>query len=795
MLKRSCVMRGQCGLMFFFICLLCFGLQPTQVWGDPQITKIEVNQALGNQYNGSTNFVAGKNTVIRAFLSEPVTVSSRAKLQGLENTSAVVKCNGQTVTTLSPKSNTSSTNVVDFLCPSLSECGNWAPGVYDFQVTVKGATTLTSQNNVFVNRRSLKILAVPINANYGGRVVEYPDEKWKTLWRFTRDVYPISHNGIIWKTEQTLDLSDDKYSLNNDNGQWEVWNALRNLNPTHCPPTGDTPGDDCFDQIVGFVPKHPYDSVGYTYGRPANIVTGTDQDAAGTVAHEIAHGFAIGDTYQGGALHCVVNPAPDGWKGKDWDVRSKIVSCSQGATPYETIGTKIPASSNPYDVNGRGPLGDMADYMGSEGKQEQFWTTPETYDWLFGKFAPTVSSLRFMAAVPQRVVAYSGRIAASGHSITLEPWESYTDTVDIPDSTGTFTIRALDQNGDILATQALSVDFYVNTNPPRKLSHAPFQGTMGFPEGTTSFQIVENSTILKELHVNPTPPQIGDVTPSTPGTTVKGRFSIKWASSDAEKSPLTYKVEYNPETANSSSQWMVLASDLKKKELTENFDDLPGGTSAQLRVTASDGVNAVSANSALFTVHPKPPEIFIGELEWGKDYEYGAEVLLEAEAYDLNDGWLADNQIVWSSNLNGILGVGSTLIVDNLNPGEHTITASVTNSSGLTATDRTKLTVSSCEFSVSETSLSFKPGGGNSEIDVTASQSLGTNACSLTNNDLAVTTFDDGTWLHAQVVHFRNNTGKVHVRVDPNHSDYQRSGYVLIMGNKVNVTQETPPTK
>ena len=206
--------------------------------------------------------------------------------------------------------------------------------------------------------------------------------------------------------------------------------------------------------------------------------------------------------------------------------------------PYETIGTKIPASSNPYDVNGRGPLGDMADYMGSEGKQEQFWTTPETYDWLFGKFAPAVSSLRFMAAVPQRVVAYSGRIAASGHSITLEPWESYTDTVDIPDSTGTFTIRALDQNGDILATQALSVDFYVNTNPPRKLSHAPFQGTMGFPEGTTSFQIVENSTILKELHVNPTPPQIGNVTPSTPGTTVKGRFSIKWASSDAAKKPL-----------------------------------------------------------------------------------------------------------------------------------------------------------------------------------------------------------------------------------------------------------------
>ncbi len=794
MRKCCCVMLGQCGLIFFLVCLLCFGLKPSPVWGQSQITRIEVNQALGNQYQGHTNFVAGKNTAIRAFLSEPVTVSNRTKLLGLENTSAVVKCNGQTVTALSPKSNTSPTNVVDFLCPSLSACGNWAPGVYDFEVTVKGAT-LTSQGNVFQNRRSLKILAVPIKANYGSWVVGYPDEKWKTLWKFTRDVYPISHDGIIWKPEQLLDLSKNRYNLNTDNGQYAVWNALKNLNPTHCPPTGQTPGNDCFDLVVGFIPQNPPGLAGYTYGRPANIVTGTDQDAAATVAHEMAHIFAIGDTYKGGALHCVVNPAPDIWEGEDWDNRSKIVKCNQGAQPYETIGTKVPATADPYDVNGRGSLGDMADYMGSSGQDNQFWTTPETYDWLFGQFAPLSSSQRFQAAVLQRVVAYSGRIAAADNSITLDPWESYMDTVDIPDTTGTITMRALDGNGNILATQAISVDFHVNTNPPRQLTHAPFEGTMRFPEGATSFQIVENSTVLKELHVNPTLPQIGNVTPSTPGTTVAGQFRITWTSADAAKIPLTYKVEYNPETANSSSQWMVLTADLAKNLWTENFDDLPGGTSAQLRVTATDGVNAVSATSATFTVPPKPPEIFIGELEWGKDYEYGAEVLLEAEAYDLKDEWLPDNQFVWSSNLNGVLGVGSALIVDNLNPGEHIITASATNSSGLTATAQTTLTVSSCDFTVSQTSLSFKPGGGGSELGVTASQSLGTNTCSLTNDDLIVTTFDDRDWLHAGVVGFRNNTGKVQVRVDPNLSGYQRTGCVLIMGNKIDVTQETYLTK
>jgi hypothetical protein len=782
-------MLGQYGFVSFFICLLFFGMQPSPVWGQLQITKIEVNQAIGNQLQGHTNFVAGKNTVIRAFLSEPVTVSRRAKMAGLENTSAVVKCNGQVVTTLSPKSSATPTSVVDFVCPNLSACGNWEAGAYDFEVTVKGAT-LTSEGNTFVDRNNLKILAVPIKGRYGKKIVDYPDEKWKTLWEFTRNVYPVSHDGIKWKNDELMDFSASEYDLKTNDGRWEVWNALKNLNPKHCPPTGKTPGNDCYDLIVGFIPESPPKLAGFTWGTPANVVTGTDDDAAATVAHEMAHCYLIGDTYKEGVLHCSVNPAPDGWKGEDWDDRSKTVSCDRGAKPYGQIGTKVPAAANPYDVTGRGLLADMADFMGCDGKADQFWITPDTYDWLFNQFAPAGSFSRTNAAVLQRVVAYSGRIAAANNSIILDPWESYMDTVDIPDTTGTITIKALDANGNVVATQALSADFFVNTDPPTKVTQASFMGTMRFPEGVMSFQIVEGSTILKELQVSSTLPQIGNVTPTTPGTTIAGQYTITWTATDAASNPLTYTVEYNPDTANSGSQWSVLTSELSQKQWTENFDNLPGGTSAQIRVTATDGVNAVSATSAVFTVSAKLPEVFIGELEWGKDYEYGAEVLLEAEAYDLQDGWLPDNQIVWSSNLNGILGVGETLIVDNLDPGEHIITASATNSSGLSASAQTTLTVSSCDFSLSETSLSFNQGGGTATIDVTATQSLGSNACSLTNDDITVTTDDGAKWLQAKVVNFKDNKGKVNVRVSSNTGNYQRAGSILIMGNKVSVTQD-----
>ena len=50
------------------------------------ITEIEVNQALGKQFKGALDFVAGKDTVVRAFLDSEVVVDpSQTKLSVLRN--------------------------------------------------------------------------------------------------------------------------------------------------------------------------------------------------------------------------------------------------------------------------------------------------------------------------------------------------------------------------------------------------------------------------------------------------------------------------------------------------------------------------------------------------------------------------------------------------------------------------------------------------------------------------------------------------------------------------------------
>src|SRR5712692_5964969 len=104
-------------------------LASSQAFAQQQIDSIEINQAIGIQKNNARKFVAGKDTVIRAFLAAPVEIDKA-------QTSAKITRDGQAVATLSPNTYEGPTAVVDFLCPSRDACGNWAAGKYIFDVTV-----------------------------------------------------------------------------------------------------------------------------------------------------------------------------------------------------------------------------------------------------------------------------------------------------------------------------------------------------------------------------------------------------------------------------------------------------------------------------------------------------------------------------------------------------------------------------------------------------------------------------------------------------------------------------------
>ena len=101
---------------------------------------------------------------------------------------------------------------------------------------------------------------------------------------------------------------------------------------------------------------------------------------------------------------------------------------------------------------------------------------------------------------------------------------------------------------------------------------------------------------------------------------------------------------------------------------------------------ASDGANTGQDQSdAAFSVSKKPPQIYITNPTGGMVPPESA-VLLEGLGIDLEDGNLADSDLQWSSNKDGALGSGASLIVSKLGLGLHTITLTGKDSDGNSVT-------------------------------------------------------------------------------------------------------------
>jgi hypothetical protein len=659
------------------------------------IESIEVTQGVGVQLGGARKFVAGKDTVVRALLASPITVDPAT-------TSVAITRDGSPVVTLTPNNYDTPVSAVDFQCPSLLACGGWAAGSYVFAVTVNGSSRSTSGTTyAFVERAPLRILAVPVKARYNGTVKQVPDEKWKTMGSFTRATYPVGREQFKWITQAEVDASDAKFDLETDAGRLELWQALTNLMPAHC--ANSPRADGCFDKIIGFISDRPMGYPagrlqGYTYGHPSNIVVATDEDAAATVAHEVAHNYAAGDTYNGGTLRCSANPAPDEFSGRDWDDSTKTVKCSAGRVALPgTSATLVPGSAHPYEIGGRGLLGDMACYMGSGGQQPQFWTSQEVFDLIFERSAPVAPASNAAAIPVQRFIEFFGMIRRDPRSaadIELEPWESYDEAFDEPDTTGPLMIAAVDAAGHRLATSALDADFDIpgaRGSEPQFLAAAPFLGAMRFPRGTVRFQFISHGQVIHEVDVSPHEPVVSAVTPLAPQV-INGPYVVRWQASDADGDDLTYSVEYNADVTRAGSEWVTLVEDLEDAFWQEDFSELGGGNHARIRVKANDGFNTGSSVSAEFTVPGKAPEVYIDPPKATTIVE-GQELAFSCESYDLQDDELDEANVKWSSSIAGPIGTGSLIVAKGLKVGIHTISVAGTNSLGLSSTQRVTVTV------------------------------------------------------------------------------------------------------
>jgi hypothetical protein len=116
---------------------------------------------------------------------------------------------------------------------------------------------------------------------------------------------------------------------------------------------------------------------------------------------------------------------------------------------------------------------------------------------------------------------------------------------------------------------------------------------------------------------------------------------------------------------------------------------------AQLRATADDlgtagwdpqyGFGLVDAAEAADGPANEPPSVSITNPADGASFDSGAMIPFQGTASDPEEGDLTDS-LVWTSSIEGQIGEGSSFSYI-LEDGNHTITASVTDSGGSTASD------------------------------------------------------------------------------------------------------------
>ena len=347
---------------------------------DQSIGMIEVNQCMSYGFDTNTgeyylmeNFVAGKETAVFINMEEPPDPKSEIML--------TIEKNGEHVATLFPEL-TDDPTLLLFQPKDMSEVNYWDQGAYTFTFTMDDKYAVRETN--FFKAMPLKILAVPIRANYSGQIVGCEGE-WMTSGQMVPEAFPVAKADVEYVLGSELDLTDPKYDLDTQEGIYYVWEAVSNL---------QTPNND-YTLIIGFVREGPMNGKyrGYTYGLPANIVCEPDIDMITIVLHEISHCYKIGDEYPGGHINNILNAPPYQMEGIDIITRQPDAGNKEKVTGgrqfgLDESGSVVFEDQRAYWVEGREQLGLVTSYMGWATGCDPYdkWITSDIWNHLFKAF-------------------------------------------------------------------------------------------------------------------------------------------------------------------------------------------------------------------------------------------------------------------------------------------------------------------------------------------------------------------------------------------------------------------------
>ncbi|MEM7354660.1 MAG: hypothetical protein AAF657_27880, partial [Acidobacteriota bacterium] len=213
----------------------------------------------------------------------------------------------------------------------------------------------------------------------------------------------------------------------------------------------------------------------------------------------------------------------------------------------------------------------------------------------------------------------------------------------------------------------------------------PFRGEVEWAEEAASLAILtESGEELARIEISPNAPSVEVVHVDTESDPMV----IEWQGEDPDGEQPIYDVVFvypNGDEVAAVAGTTDTASEI-------SADRVPGGEGVVLQVRATDGFREAVAEVGDLTLPNRVPSVAILAPVTGEAFAADGAVALVAVAEDLEDGALDDDSLVWSSDVDGLLGIGAELVVE-LSAGSHVLSAEATDSQGAQVTVSVTVTI------------------------------------------------------------------------------------------------------
>jgi hypothetical protein len=212
-----------------------------------------------------------------------------------------------------------------------------------------------------------------------------------------------------------------------------------------------------------------------------------------------------------------------------------------------------------------------------------------------------------------------------------------------------------------------------------------------YADGTVRVDIEGPTGVLTSVTSGPAAPTVTVVHPND-GETLSGETAlVSWTADDPDGDPLYFNVQYS---ADDGATWSTVASSVISTSMAIDTANMPASRRGRMRVLATDGIHtAHDSSDRAFTVPNHRPNVEILGPQTGARSIISQTIALRAQVYDVEDGSLDTTGLRWTSNLDGVIGLGAEVSVADLTPGRHRITLDVVDSDGASNSDSVQITV------------------------------------------------------------------------------------------------------